>query len=588
MSELSDLLELGKRDPAAAAKLLAGDVALRQRIAEELKNDVEMAKRIIAQDDKLRAGEEVSAGGFATWYEEQYQREFPYVFGPVAEEFAWAYHNRKGVILEGWRGLGKSTFFAAWCPYVMGVNPVGSTALIRINDAKAKEMGKTISDIVMTSLAWKRMFSHVVPDDRAGWSVENGFEVMDTRVTGVPGSKDFESNYAKWRMMCLANHLSEKSLLCSGVESGSNIGLHPTNGAWFDDLHDEQNTKSITEMKNTTDIVKGNIIPTWFSAGGAPTLGVFCTPWSKNPPDAYEVMMNTGLFKKISIPIFKLDEDGEEIPKETSDGKPIDSEWAGRKVKPTWRENFPVQRIADIIKANGTRFGQMYLLDVELSKPKNMRYQQFPQEQIVWNEWMQTVGVDPVATVKGVSTGEGISHFAAVQLLKTPYNTVVIGDAIVERCDALEGEKIIANLQRTYARTYQNASVELNGAGAMFVAMVTRTKGLKIHGHAVGELGTGNKKDRQYRFLQPLMASGTVLISTADTPGLNLVREYFDVFPNFENDSPLADVGDAICIGVLDIPEVWTKIVTDNATPDIWTMKKKKADPYVALLEGRR
>jgi nucleoside-diphosphate-sugar epimerase len=62
-----------------------------------------------------------------------------------------------------------------------------------------------------------------------------------------------EKNYAKWRMLCLADHLSEQSLICAGVESGSIIGLHSTNGFWLDDIHSELNTRSQAEMKKITD-----------------------------------------------------------------------------------------------------------------------------------------------------------------------------------------------------------------------------------------------------------------------------------------------------------------------------------------------
>lgn len=580
MSEITELLQLFKHDPAQVERILQENPALRQQIME--------------LDDIWRAGEAVSVDGFRTAYKQFYGRPLPYVDEPVAEEFVWAYQNRKGVVYDAWRGKGKSTFFGAWCPYIQGVNPVGSTALVRVNDQKAKEMGKAIADIIMTSPGWARLFPNVKPDEKAGWSVENGFNVMNTYITGDPGDKGYEEKYAKWRMMCLADHLSEKSLVCAGLESGIIVGLHPTNGMWFDDLHDELNTRSLAELKKAVDVVQGNIIPTWFSVAGSPTLGAFCTPWSKNPPDAYQVMLATGLFKHIKMPIFVMDPNGETIPAtvQTEEGVyVVPSEWAGKKVRLTWPEVFPMQRVLVMMKAMGTRFGQMALCDIELSKPRNMRYQSFPHREIKWNEWPQILGIDPVGWVKGVSKEEGVSHFAGAQFLKTPYNRLVVGDGFVEKIDALEGETRVADIQRTYSKTYLNASIELNGSGAMWIALITRSSGVKYNGHQVSEIGKGSKKDRQYRFLQPLFGSGSILVSDADTPFLNAVREYLDVFPNFADDSYLADVGDALAIGALDVPEVWTKIIVHDANverEDIWASKKKTKDPYVALLEGRR
>jgi hypothetical protein len=565
-----------------------------EKLLQVFLDNPDLRDQVIELNATFEAGERVSVEGFKIAYKKFYGRELPYVDIPVAEQFVWAFHNKKGVMYESWRGKGKSTFFAAWAPYVMGVRPVGSTSLVRVNDAKAKEMGKLIADLIETNPGWKEIFPHVIPDERAGWSVENGFNVLDTRVTGVPGSKRFEEKYAKWRMACLADHLSEKSLICAGIESGSIIGLHSTNGMWFDDLHDELNTRSQAEMKKVVDILQGNIVPTWFSAGGSPTLGVFCTPWSVNPPDGYQVMLKTNMFKHIKMPIFVADEEGVEVPGTylNADGETlnVDSEWVGKKVRLTWPEMFPIAKVAEMIVAYKTRFGQMCLCDVSQSAPKNMRYQSFPASDIKWDQWPLTNGVDPVGTVAGVSSGDGISHFASAWLLKTPYNNLVLGGGIVEKCDAMAGEQHVLQTQRTYNKTYRTASIELNGVGALFVGMITRNKGVKWSGHEVKEIGPGSKKERQYRFLQPLFANGSILVS--DDPNdvfLIGVREYLDNFPNFDKDSYLWDIGDAIAVGVLDIPEVWTRIVTGDTTETIWNSGQRRAfDPYAALLDGRR
>src|SRR3990172_1632042 len=555
MSELTDLLELFERDPSAL-----------ERIVQEKPQAV---RDLLADLEPIVAGTRPSVDSFRRVYAEFFGRPLPKVAEGVTEEFIWALDNHKGVVFEAWRGFGKSTFFTAWGPAVMGWRPIGSTTLVRVNDAKAKEMGKTIADMITTNPGWKKIFPHVVPDEKAGWSVENGFNVMDLRITGNPNAKDFAKKYAQWRMMCLADHISEKSLLCSGIESGSIIGLHPTNGMWFDDLHDELNTRSIAELKKVTDILEGNVVPTWFSAGGSPTLGVFCTPWSKNPPDAYQVMLRTGLFKHVKLPIFTEDPCGEPIPHtvQTAQGEqPVDPEWAGKKVRLTWPEVFTMERVAQMIVSMKTRFGQMVLLNIELSKPKNMRYQEFPAADIKWDKWPLTDGVDPVGTVEGVSQGSGISHFALAHLLRTPYNTLVIGDGVVEKCDAFKGEEHVAESRRTYSKTHRGTSIESNGIGAIFIGGVTRNRGFAPHAHAVSELGPGSKKQRQYQFLQPLFASGALLVSEADTPFLNAVREYCDNFPNFASDSHLWDVGDALAIGVLDVPQVWTRVVTTDTT----------------------
>ena len=49
----------------------------------------------------------------------------------------------------------------------------------------------------------------------------------------------------------------------------------------------------------------------------------------------------------------------------------------GEKVKLAWPEVFDMKRVEDMWNTYKTRFGQMCLCDVELSKPKNYRYQEF-------------------------------------------------------------------------------------------------------------------------------------------------------------------------------------------------------------------
>lgn len=574
---------MNNKDIHELGKLLDSDPS---KVLEILRNDPKLRDEILAWAAERKVGEVPSVDNFKKIYQSFFGRELPRIHEQVAEEFVYALKNRTGVLFESWRGGGKSTFFFAWCPSVMGWNPVGSTLLMRVNTQKAQEMGKAIATLIMTNEGWKKHFGHVVPDEKAGWSVENGFNVMDTRITGKVGGPKFEENYAKWRMACMADHLSEQSLLCVGIESGMGIGSHSTNGAWFDDLHDEGNTSSPAELKKITNLVEGNIIPSWISIGKAPTLGVFCTPWSENPPDAYQVFLRTGMFKHVKLPLFAPSDDGEVVPDKTEDGYAI-GEWAGRKVKLTWPERFDMGQVTKMMRVYGTRFGQMCLCDVSLSRPKNMRYQGFEAEAVKWGDWPMVLGVDPVAAV---SAEKGMSYFAAAQLLLTPYNTVIVADGVVEKMGAEKGEEYIAETQRTFYKTYRNASIESNGAGAVFISTLTRTKGLRVHSHTVGEVGQGDKRTRQYRFLQPLFASGAVLVSKADTPFLNAVREYLDTFPNFEKGSYLEDVGDALAIGLLDIPQIWTKIVTGSvdAMSSVFERKPNSVSPWSSLGQGYR
>jgi hypothetical protein len=149
----------------------------------------------------------------------------------------------------------------------------------------------------------------------------------------------------------------------------------------------------------------------------------------------------------------------------------------------------------------------------------------------------------------------------------------------LEKCDADAAERLLADAFK-YHRTFQRASIEMDGAGILFAAMQRRS-GLTIHPHSTSEikkvlgLKSMKKTDRQYDFLQSLFANGIVVISDGDTPFLNTARRWLDRFPNFDKDAKELDVGDSILLAVFDIPEIWTHLITnianDREASTIWT-----------------
>lgn len=383
----------------------------------------DIADLLLELDAKYKAGAGVTVAGFRVFYKAIYLRPLPEVDEATAREFVWAYTNRKGVMLEGWRGKGKTTFLTAFGAYVVGARPVGSTALVRINDKAAQKMGNTIAEIIETNPGWGGIFGHVVPDKEAGWSAENGYHVKDMRVVEKEG-------YNKWLQLCFADHGSEPSLACGGVESGIIIGMHPSNGMWFDDLHDEGNTRSRAEMDEIVAILEGNIISTWFGMGGSPALGVACTPWSEN--DAYVRMMKTGLFRKVSIPIFVKEG---QIPPE----HPVRGLWEenakehtvffepyGCNVILTAPKEFGLEKVLECYYANPARFGQMYLLDLSTLKGLTLKRQwlsEFPASKMS-DLWPVYFGIDFASTSDQLKQGN-TDYFALAMGRAIPGGGVV-------------------------------------------------------------------------------------------------------------------------------------------------------------------
>ena len=505
----------------------------------------EQDKILLAERGRRCREEGVTEQGYKDLYWCLTRREYPDSHLPILRGCLKAYNrkpgDKEGIMIQAWRGFGKSTDLFVWVLLLLGNKPWGSMAYVRINDTKAQEAGDAIAVAVEVSLAWKACFPHVVPDKDRGWSKKAGFFVQDTEVVSRDG-------YSAWQEKCFADHTSEPSLICAGLESGLLIGLHPTSGMWFDDLHDEKNTKSATEMKNAVDIFEGNILPAWFSPAGMPNLAVVCTPWDSDN-DVYAAMLKTGLFELVKVPLFEFDGDGPDF-----------FEPMRRRVRLTWPEEYPMKKVMAIWGANTVkRFWQMFLLDDKKGREfAAYKYQSYPAERVDWN-WPIVGGVDPVYSIKSEGS---ISHFALCYLLRTPSGAAVVGGGVLEKCSASDGMGYIIQAQNMF-KNWMRCWSEMQAGNQVFIQMVMQNPGIRINPIEPKELGNSSKGDRQYSFLEPLLKSGYVYISDADTPYLNTLRNYLAKYPNIAaKDAPEWDVADSLVAALYGVPDIRLKAVT--------------------------
>lgn len=558
MTDPTDLSQISTPDLIAMIEQEAGGIP----IAELLKawNEIpesEKEREILKARGELARS--ISEEGYKNLYWCITKREYPQSHMPILRGLLRAYKEHKGVMIQAWRGFGKSTDLLIWVLLLLGNNPVGSMAFIRINDTKAQEAGDAIAQIIENSFAWKCCFPNVIPDEKAGWSKKAGFFVQDTNVTNEPGG------YSKWREMCFADHISEASLICAGIESGSLIGLHPTNGQWFDDLHDEMNTRSATEMKGVVAAFDGNILPTWTDPKRPMTFAVVCTPWDSDN-DVYAYMLGTGLLELVKIPIFEFDESGELFA-------PL-----GKRVRLTWPEVYTMEAIGRIWQSqqmNPKRFWQMFLLDDKAARGSAV-YKWFSMDhaQVRKTEWPMDAGIDPVYSDKKEG---GTSHFAMLYGLRIPLGGVVVSGGVLEKCSASAGMDYVVQAQRTYPN-FGRSWCETYGGGALFIQMVQQNPGMRINPIEQKQLPNEKKGDRQYTFLQPLLASGFFYVSDEDTPVLNVLRNYLNSYPNITN--PLApewDVADALVallFGYFDVRARATNSANDQRVMQAVSMQR--------------
>lgn len=459
-----------------------------------------------------------------------------------------------GVVIEASRELTKTTVITNYfTAFRIGHAPHKANLLIQVGDDIAKDNSSQVARIIREYAGWRKCFPHVVPDEMKGWG-DKGYEVKQTH-KWVDGRMVAMSD-EEWNKLIATR--KDPTLLGVGYSSHSLIGKHPDGIVVIDDIHDENNTASEKELDGVLNIVESIINYTFTSSAWVVYVG---TPWAEH--DTLGYIKSTGAYLSIVMPAYVEVVDGVvKLPEE-------------------WREDtvkifmWPQQRGEDWLrkKLSQTRkmseFLRMILLVLKNAGEKIYKFFSYPHGEIKWNEWEIVIGLDPTATFSTVSgKGAGVSHFAMCYALKTPWNTIVIGGGYLEKVFADVGERELVKFIRSHPNA-SRASVEDDGAGAVFIGFVKRNNGVKINNHSAIELSKKHsKKERQFDFLAPYLAAGTVLVSDEDTPYLNALRKYLDRYPQIDDKSEALDAADAACYAVLDMPEVWANVVTNVVRPD--------------------
>lgn len=475
---------------------------------------------------------------------------FGYELAPYAQkiwvpEIFAAHKDNTGVLLEAFRGGGKSIVGSGLDAFIIGHNPKGSILVVAANDTAANKITAMLADIIEYLPGWKTVFPNIVPDKERGWGAQ-GYQVKDTSIA-----------YDKWVEMTVQDHGRDPSFVGFGVESSSIPGMHPTNVLHVDDIHDDKNTSSPRELEAVLRAVRKNILPTMSRPGKKPFMQFQYTPWVDG--DAYQEMESTGYFRHIKTPLYT----------EVSEGDAGAVDYDGKWVRfADWPE-FINPAFADTWKTilkDKVTFTLMMLLDREGAiKKRVFKYYPYRNELINMN-WPMVTGADYASVImpsRGVS-GD-LSHFSLAQVLKTPEAVAVIAGGIVEQCTQLEAEEYALNAQRLY-RGYLNMVVEMDGKGAEFYQLIARHPQMKVIPKWTG----GKKKpDRLYKTMSGWFDVGKVRVSDADTKFLRLFRSFLEKFPNLDRHAPEWDVADSVYYALLGMPDVLQMPVMENELPQI-------------------
>ena len=507
------------------SKYLTLPLEEQRRVAEEMKSRLPESEFIDFFSPMLASLVQklpVSEKGFSAYYQIKFKR-----FLPPVVEFVWvpeyvsAFNNHTGVLVEGHRGSGKSTFLITWVEYLIGKRPVGSSQLIRINSQQAGEADELISATIEFSPAWKLCFPNVIPDKDKGWSVSGRF-VKDLNIC-----KEDNSGYGEWVQQCTSDHLAEPSFLCSGITTRDFIGKHPSNGQYYDDLHDEGNTRSAREMQEIVDIIEKNIVPTWTRPENRPVLGVACTLWS--PRDGYHALLRTGVFKHVKTPIYvTLDNPtiqvGEERYKPTwIDGYEI-GEIDGQKIIPMW-EKYGVETIKMLKRQNPVYFGLMYLCDLESVKGKVLKEEwlhTFPREKID-PSWPVYFGID-FATSEDKLKDKERDYFALAVLAALPWGGSVLVDGFREHLEFFEAVERVKAFSSKYP-SLVSVGVEKWGSGEKFKQALLYNSHLNVIPFPFDGAPVRSKGQRYQFELAPMFVDGRLWLSDVDVSFIKNLRE---------------------------------------------------------------
>ena len=351
------------------------------------------------------------------------------------EQLYEARRDSKGIVCEAFRGSTKTTTFATFLAYRIGLEPNKANMVIQVSDVSARKTAKAVADIIEYNAGWKQFFPQVVPDKELGWS-ESGYEIKVSE-EALP--------YADWRR--LNSKRLYPTLAGFGRTSSSIIGRHPDGVLLIDDLDNEETTRSARELEMTHDLLQGTIFPmivpseTWTIFVG--------TPW--NYKDTLNYVKSTGEFHKIWTPVKKDDE-------------------------LAWPEVFSedeIQRQRNL--TTEVQFARMFMLDLEAAKGIILKREwitEYPAENIK-HDWPVYMGIDYASTHDQLRMGQDRDYCAICWGVITPNQTLVLVDGIMQKISQAEAEEMV--IATVGMLPYlQTIGIETIGKGEEFWTLLRR------------------------------------------------------------------------------------------------------------------
>jgi len=495
--------------------------------------------------------------GYCTFYLAVHGVEPPVHVVEWIEQLYEAREDGKGIICEAFRGSTKTTTFATFLAYRIGLYPQTSHLIIQVSDVSARKTARAVADMIENNAGWKAVFPQIVPDKELGWG-ERGYEVK---------IEESIMPYTSWHMV--NSKRQDPTFVGLGRTSNAIIGRHPDGVLMIDDIDDETTTRSPRELEKTHDLLQGTIFPTIVpkkvndkgEVEQEPTWVVFVgTPW--NYRDTLNYVKSTSEFHEIWTPV-KLNGDL------------------------TWPEVFGEEEIRRQRNlATEPQFARMFMLDLEAAKGNVLKAEwlapEYPFENIC-HDWPVYMGVDYASTHDQLRVGQERDYCAIAWGVVTPNRTLILVDGIMQKISQGEAEQLIISTVGMLPYL-QQIGIEAISKGEEFWTLLRRAPIfmplMPIPSHK-GDART--KGSRFENVLGKMFQFNQIMISSNRTTFINQFREQWLAWDGkqIEHDDAL----DAVYMmakaaeGYVAVPQLQTAA---NVSP-LFGMKKKKVNPWSNL-----
>lgn len=380
----------------------------------------------------------------------------------------------------------------------IGKHPERTNGICSAGDKAAERMAAVIADTIEKSPRWQMVFPHVVPDKDRGWS-SDGYNVKDTR-------------YSDGEWAALRYGQKDATLLGAGVGSAKWNGVRITGIFVLDDIHDR---KSKTQQATNDDTVGFFKDTAEYRATATAHIAIMQTRW--NPKDIIAYCKSRPSFKVFEHPAILTDADGVEYS--------------------YWPEHHSIESLQEKRAPAPVEFELVFQGNdkaVEGTVLKTEWLHAFD-HLLIKTEWNRYFGLDPAKRVKEIFNKDDDPDNFEIACYADTGSRLVLEDVWGGVLFAPDAEDLYFSKAALYKP--RRTGIEINGLGNEYY--LNFLKRMRVSGLAYVLVKVVTSRDMGERMseLSPYYASGQLLISDADTPGLARFRSQWAMFPRGHDDA---------------------------------------------------